>query len=61
MSNNTDVKRQQRRRDRLQAAGFTQRTIWVHKVDQDRFDDFKDTLTRPEVFSDAADRPIKQS
>ena len=41
--------RQQQRRDRLKAEGFTQRVVWVHKVDEERLTQFKDTLVKPDA------------
>lgn len=41
--------RQKLRRDRLKAEGFTQRVVWVHKVDEERFNAFKETLVKPDT------------
>jgi len=45
----TDAERQQTRRDRLKAQGFTQKVIWVHKGDEDRLERFKETLSKPAI------------
>lgn len=41
------LKVMRRRRSRLTEAGFVQRSLWVHRDDLERFEDFKRRLTRP--------------
>lgn len=41
-------KRQHTRRQRLSAAGFFRREVWVHKDDLERYDAFRATLRLPE-------------
>lgn len=44
----TPAQRQSLRRKRLNAEGFTQRNVWVHKLDQERYDAFIETLRKPD-------------
>lgn len=53
----SNAARQKKRRERLKAEGFAQRTVYVHKVDQERFDAFMETLARP---TDARDQHHEQ-
>lgn len=48
----TPAERQKARRQRLAAVGFKQRNTWVHKLDQERYDAFIETLRKPDDASD---------
>lgn len=51
-SDATVKSRTARYKERMNAAGFRQVNVWVHEVDRERFDQFRQTLVRPQLTDD---------